>query len=279
VAGFIIALKNLDWLCLICFVYNCQRMETLAGEKGQGFSSTSFRTLFSIAYSRIWSSRTLRGLDVIFWSVMAIYITAILNHFDSYMITRHLFAGSRLALGLLTPMLIGAWVYRIHASVGIADDSLRTVPEHPIRILWSRMLAVMVSWAQFSVPFFVVFLLESSRLFYWKSGTMSVVQLIGWALLCTTWGLLVGSRGAGKGSSFLIPYFVPGAVILVAAIILQIFNLSMRLVTHPMYLAIHETFLPHGESLPIWLQVVGLAGIPLSFILLLFASRRWIRRS
>jgi len=232
-----------------------------------------------MAYSRIWSSRTLRGLDVIFWSVMAIYLAALFHHFDSYMIARYLFACSRLAFELLMPMMIGAWVYKVHASVGIADDSLRTVPELPIGILLSRMLAVMVSWTQFCVPFFVIFLVESGRVFYWKSDILSIVQVIGWALLCMAWGLRVGSGGVGKGSSFLIPYFVPGAVILVAAIILQIFNLSMRLVTHPMYLAIHETFLPHGESLPIWLQVVGLAGIPISFILLLFAGRRWSRRS
>lgn len=253
-------------------------METLAGERGEALSSTSFWTLFSIAYRRIWSSRTLRGLDVIFWSIMAVYIAAVLHHFDSYMIARYLFTYSRLALELMMPLMIGAWVYKVHSSVGLADDSLRTVPEHPIRILWSLLLAVMVSWAQFCVPFFVVILLESSRIFYWKSGILSVVQLIGWALLCTTWGLLVGSRGAGKGSSFLIPYYIPGALILIVAIILQIFNLSLRLVTHPMYLAIHETFLPHEESLPIWLQVAGLAGIPLSLILLLFASRRWSRR-
>lgn len=87
-------------------------------------------------------------------------------------------------LVVITPIVIGAWIYRVHVTAGSADESLRAVPLKPLGILLPRMGVVFLSWIRLMLPvliiyFYGLFILMPS-LFPHASEHVLVRTTIGW---------------------------------------------------------------------------------------------------
>ena len=111
--------------------------------------------LYAYARRRIWDGDAGRGVrfwETFLWSAFALYFGLNTFGFIENYIRYGLAWGSEIFIFLLTPMTIGAWVYRAHASAGSADESLRALPLRPSEILMPRMKAVLVTWLRIYTP-------------------------------------------------------------------------------------------------------------------------------
>jgi len=123
-------------------------------------SVSTFRTLFLYAWRRIWegqSGRGARGLEITLWSVFAFYLGIQLTYNIPAEIDGIFANVVYWAIVILTPMEIGAQIYRAHASMGSADESLRTIPVDFNKIVFPRMAAVGISYLRTMLPLVILF--------------------------------------------------------------------------------------------------------------------------
>lgn len=111
--------------------------------------------LYAYARRRIWDGDAGRGVrfwETFLWSAFALFIGLTTFGFIEHWISYGLAWVCGIIIIVLTPMTIGAWVYRAHASAGNADESLRALPLRPSEILMPRMKAVLVTWFRIYTP-------------------------------------------------------------------------------------------------------------------------------
>ncbi|MCX6647473.1 MAG: hypothetical protein NTY09_14100 [bacterium] len=111
--------------------------------------------LFLHAWTRIWDGDPGRGVrfwETFFWSVLAVFAGFTIFGWVDPLIVRATAWITYAILILLTPLAIGTWVYRVHTSVGSADESLRALPLKPREILLPRMRAVLFTWVRIFLP-------------------------------------------------------------------------------------------------------------------------------
>jgi hypothetical protein len=115
--------------------------------------------LFLHAWTRIWDGDHGRGVrfwETFFWSVLAIFAGFSIFGWVDPLIVRATAWITYAILILITPLAIGTWVYRVHTSVGSADESLRALPLKPREILFPRMRAVLFTWVRIFLPIVLI---------------------------------------------------------------------------------------------------------------------------
>ncbi len=235
---------------------------------GKSEGSSPFRAIYSHTYRRIWggrSGRAIRFWEIVFWSLLAIYTGLSLSvrlpgniQFFAKWISYYALVG-------LTPFTIAALIFRGHASVGSADESLKAIPLSPALLIFPRMLAIFVSWLQLFVPLIILYLVSMNLIanpplygldypytrfavsllleFPLKSiftGEMSepwyrcaifialgVLYSSGFVTLPITWGFWWSSRFRTSAMGFLVCYFLY-IIIPAAAIVVSDMNYRVR---------------------------------------------------
>ncbi len=237
---------------------------------------SSFGTLYRLANERIWSSRALRGWTVTLWSIFAVILTAEIWGYYHLEVVYFIATWSFVLIFLLTPVFMATWVHRTHVSAGSLDEHLRILPIHPISIFIPRLTAVLLAWIQFFAPFLLVVIIYPGFVMFTPfSGLISTVklvcvslQILGWVLIWATWGFLIGSVIMKRGGSFILAYFLPAIMAVTLVALFAHFSL--------MYLTVWLIFRGY-LFLPIWLQMIGYAGLILSPLFLLSGSLAWGR--
>lgn len=120
------------------------------------FSESPSLAIFSYAYRRIWSGRGASFWEILFWSVFALYLGFWFFKLVPYKVEYWLFLSSVVLIPAITPLVVGIGVYKSHVNVGMADESLKSVPLKPIQVLGPRMLAVFLTWVQFIMPLILI---------------------------------------------------------------------------------------------------------------------------
>ena len=249
-------------------------------EKSRGFTpSTTFSSLFRTAYRRIWASRALRTWEAIFWSVIPIYIAALLYGYNYSSVDYYLAHASWLIIIILPPLLTAVWVYIAHVEQGHADETLRTIPQVTSLIMTPRIAAVALSILHLLAPVLIVFIfmLEPVLLpivhhgWHGPNYILSVLQLIGWMAMPIMWAMLVGSRRFNRGSSYMLAYFVPVFIYIPSAFILGDWS-------HRSYHGWYENLMHVGEGIwPQWMQNGGIFGLFIFPFIYIAACREWER--
>ena len=233
-------------------------------------------TLFLFAYNRIWKSRALRGWEMFFLIVLVIWLAALLHGYQSIILSMLLYFISLVCLILLTPILLAAWVNAAHVTTGLYDDTLRIVPLSPYSVLYPKLLAVILTWLQFFIPF-LIFLSSMAGInildptlnksipgiiIFW-----SVIELVGLMLMWSAWGIMCGSRIAINGGIYLVLYFFPPVIFLI--FLFAGFNLQGYFGS--LLVGVFKTY----RILPVWLEFLGILGYLLGFIYMLLAGKIW----
>jgi hypothetical protein len=108
--------------------------------------------IFNYAYRRIWAGSLASFLEILIWSIFALYLGFWFFKLVPYRVEYWLFLSAEVLIPVLTPFIIGIAIFKAHVNVGTADDSLKSVPLTPIQVLGPRMLAVFLTWLQYIIP-------------------------------------------------------------------------------------------------------------------------------
>ncbi len=120
-------------------------------------SDTSFKTIFLHSYRRIWVGKDIFQWEILIQSFAAINIGLTpFGHLGSWQ--DPIVIMSYILAAVLTPLIIGMSILRAHVIFGIGDEALRIVPLKPHQILVPRMTAVLLTWIQLVLPFFLIFI-------------------------------------------------------------------------------------------------------------------------
>ncbi len=203
-----------------------------------------FRVLFDRAWGRIGKSKILTGWEIIVWSVLAWRV----GH-DYYGYYREESVDSIVPilwifiLGL-SPILIGVWVYQVHAARSTLDDNIRILPITPQTFIGARMLAVGWMWLRVFGPILLLVihlfcLYRVADPLYDRMALMAathlsliipflndfrlhevsadvrliailffITQFIGWLTLPITWAFYWGTRISRNVFFFFVGYFL-----------------------------------------------------------------------
>ena len=112
----------------------------------------AFRIIFNRAWDRIGKSRLLVAWELIAWSFIAVRLGPDIFGFYTAKFARDAAVWVWLAPIVLSPFLIGPWVYRAHVSGLAQDDSIKTLPIRPATIIRARMAAVGWIWLRVFGP-------------------------------------------------------------------------------------------------------------------------------
>jgi hypothetical protein len=243
--------------------------------------------LFRMAYGRIWSRKGLNVLEIILWSILAAYSAIYLHGYAPQFVAWRLFFYIRVAMLIVTPILLAGWIYEAHISISPEDDSLKSLPIRGISIVLPRFTAVVVSWLRLFYSLIPIMLVDFHRCYYMTAEEqmnpwlvpMIMFQLVGWVIICASWGFLSGSISGRRNSYFLVYYYLP---LVIALIISSYVNNKYLFQGQPMFpitidfILIH-VFFSDFEFWPKWMQIAGIAGYFLGFQLLAMAGNRWRR--
>lgn len=128
--------------------------------KFQSAQASPTGKFFSFAWKSIWSgkfSRILRLLEIIFWTFLAVVIGGWVFTYHGFNHFNQMFNLSYWTLVILTPILIGPFVYRVNTETRESAMILNTTPLRPHQILLPRMAAVLLSWFRVLLPLIILF--------------------------------------------------------------------------------------------------------------------------
>ncbi len=117
------------------------------------------------AMNRIWTGKGMQVWEVVSWTVLAVYLGFRLNDVRFIFTETLAFRIGYLLIFVLTPLLVPAWVYRVHIVSSGSDEPVRTVPLSPIQVLGPRMLAVLVTWLRAYAPWILLVVLADEFTF------------------------------------------------------------------------------------------------------------------
>jgi len=264
-----------------------------------------FAMQFAIAYRRIWSawgSRFAMSFEIVLWCMAAVELAFFLFNATNKDVDRILDYASGTMFLVITPIVVVVSVYKSIVSTGMGDDSLRATPLTPQQVLVPRLLAVLVSWAQFIIPVLIIFylsvtsgvsehtsdvdyphLVPAVHLLFWHAYTddyymiiyylapvwkmamvtgLAIMQTLGWLLLPLMWGMFWGLRMNRKGGVFLLIY------------------VSWVVIPAMQAIAVHRGMIPFSTQ-SIW-AVALFSGLVMPVIALVFwflAIREWGKRT
>ncbi len=112
------------------------------------------RELYRIAIARIQSSGTMRVMEIVLWSITALYLGLLTSHLTPYVVGSWAFRIAYWTIFATTPFLIGGWVHRTHFVPG--DETLKITPVRASEVINPRVKAVAVTWLRFAAPLIVL---------------------------------------------------------------------------------------------------------------------------
>jgi hypothetical protein len=127
--------------------------------KFSSFKDSYSWALYERAIGRIWSGKFIFIVWGILWSAAAAYFAFWLFDFIPFKIDEFVNPICTYGFLAITPIIIGWAVSRAYVFEGRADSSLKTVPLRPYQALMPRMIAVFLTWIEFTLPFVIVYLL------------------------------------------------------------------------------------------------------------------------
>jgi hypothetical protein len=231
----------------------------------------------AFAWNRLWADGKLAKWEIFIWSLFGIYFSFKLFGFYFVLIDSPLFLVLCSSVFFLTPILIGAWIYRVHASERLADEEVRITPINPRVIIRARMVTVQRTWLRIFLPltiimFYGFFLATypslSIKNLIWSS-IVAVPLIVGWASIPLSWGFYWGSKNRKGGGAFLAGYYSYIAVI--AFILMVIFAARQKVIFSSQTYSAESIFY-------IITGVVVLISIVTSQPLYRMACREWGRR-
>ncbi len=271
-------------------------MGTASGISTSRPVSSSFGALFRMAYGRIWASRALRGWEIAFWSILAVFLALNLHRYFPFIVAWRLFLYVKVAMLIVTPILLAGWIYEAHTSISVDDDSLKSLPIRGISIVLPRFTAVVVSWLRLFASLIPILLLELHKFYSFRDLHRSypfnaeeymypwfvpviMLQLVGWVVICTSWGFLSGSISGTRSRYFLVYYYLPIVIALITTFYVNNKYLFLGQLMFPITLdhIFLMAFFSDCEFWPKWMQIAGIAGFILGFQLLVMAGNRWRR--
>jgi hypothetical protein len=177
--------------------------------------------LSGFAWNRLWANGRLAKLEIFIWSLFGVYFSFKLFGFYFILIDGPLFIIPCLAIFFLTPVMMGAWIYKVHASERLADEEVRITPINPSVLIRARMVTVRRTWLRIFLPltiltfygfFLTVYPTLSIRNLIWSS-IVAIPLIVGWVAIPLSWGFYWGSKNRMGRGSFLTGYYSYLAVI------------------------------------------------------------------
>ena len=144
------------------------------------------RPLFQIAYQRIWSSRLLRIIEIIIWTLFALELGNLIFDYFGVFHNWWVFRISYWTIIGTTPLTIVIFVFRLPSPVGRWDEGAVVTPvKVPIAIL-TQVLVVIASWIRFYLPVMIVFFAVQELLFHnpdegtWQTLVRGCLYFLAW---------------------------------------------------------------------------------------------------
>ncbi|MCK4721599.1 hypothetical protein KAU08_13100, partial [bacterium] len=218
------------------------------------------------------------GWEMFFWIIFLTWLAFAINGYQIVNILGFVYLFSWGCLIILTPIMISVWVNTALVTTGMHDAVLKIVPLKPSRILYPKLIAVLLTWLRFFLPLLLLFMTLAKFGFLntpaveitWLIILFSVVCLISWAALWSSWGLHCGSGHMGNTVAFMVLYYLIPAIFVI--IIIGIYKLTGDRTNHP------QLLLANIRILPPWFELTGIAGIFFWFLNMVQACRAWGRR-
>lgn len=108
---------------------------------------------------RIWdgnTGRSLRFWETFFWSVLAVVLGLKAFGWIDWFVLKIMAWASYAVILVLTPLVVGFWVFHLQRFFGLADESLKHVPISPAWILLPRMAAIFLTWFRIFLPLLIL---------------------------------------------------------------------------------------------------------------------------
>lgn len=129
--------------------------------------------IFNYAYRRIWAGSAASFLEILIWSIFALYLGFWFFKLVPYRVEYWLFLSAEVLIPVLTPFIIGIAIFKTHVNVGMADESLKSVPLKPIQVLGPRMLAVFLTWVRYMLPLVLIVIVSEIAVINFDSVSIS----------------------------------------------------------------------------------------------------------
>ncbi len=262
-----------------------------------------FRVIFGRAYSRIGNYWSIYIWEIIAWSFLGWRLGSDFwgHHNEGTAKVMAIFFWW--ATVVLSPMLIGPWIYHVHVRTQTLDDNIKILPITPATFLGARIAAVGLLWLRvfgpllltsfhlystqvgdyFSMQRWNYISLKGLEFFDWLLLTnrpdllgmlkeniliaLLFTMVAGWFTLPFCWGIYWGTRIRGNVFYYYIAYY---SYLVITLAYIGVAGLVPGISTHK--------FMDIGFSM-FWSSLVGLSGLIISVIMFWLACRLMGRRS
>ena len=244
--------------------------------------------IFDHAWGRLGNSRLLTVWEVVIWSAFAAHVGFDIFGFYSPDIDSRISEDMFWVAVLLSPILIGPWIYRVSSAGGVGDDALRIVPVTPRTIVGARISAVLYMWARMIGPlvmiciylFFLSGKVSEFIVSLRHNGDSSIENLVMIALILVagvdyflmpfTWAAYIGARATRFGAGFFLLYYL--VLIFLAGLTCMPpgCEIILQCLHSPLYSS--ETYFKAAFAF------ASLLGALLTFLFFMLACREWRAR-